>query len=308
MLSNRIIETIRFFDLQDYPLTSFEVHKYLIADAVQLETRLDGNYELLPDQVPSGAMVQMDTVQSQLDVLSELGEIVMHDGFYTLPESARLVPLRLKNYLFGIKRERLIWRYLKFTAHIPFVRGISLAGSQALGLQRSTSDIDLLIITDPKHLWVARTLLTIYFHVFGVRRYGKKITNRFCLNHYLATIREVDAERNLYKAMEYTKLRPVVYPQATHAFQQANEQWIKLFFPNVSFPKKVNWPQTTLQKYLEKIFLNKFGAWFEQKLEHWQLGRIKQGKFIFVREDELSFHPESKHEKLLHGFFGTLQK
>jgi predicted nucleotidyltransferase len=303
MLSDRIISTLRFFELQEMPLTAFEVHKYLVAQPENLKERLDGNFELLPGQEPGPTAVHLDTVQHYLDEFVESGSLEESCGLYFLPGKLALASKRLKSYLYGVRRERLIWRYLARTRHIPFVRGIALAGSQAMGLQRKTSDIDLLILTDKNYMWIARTFLTVYFQTLGVRRYGKKIANRFCLNHYLANIREVDAERNLYKAMEYTKLRSVVYPQNMIAFQQANEGWIRLFFPNVEFRDDAYEPQSPLQSFLENMFLNRFGKWLENKMGQWQLGRIKQGKYIFVRHDELSFHPESKHEALLKGFF-----
>lgn len=317
MLSERILSTIKFFDLQEYPLTSFEVWRYLVSDVNVLKKELDQNYELpaqLPDAKPF--VVHFDTLLADLDVLVKDGQLYHKDGFYCLPDKfdlvvgqgtarrGRLITQRLQNYRFGLRREKLIKRYLSFTRHLPFVRGISLAGSQALGLQRSTSDIDLLIITDSKFMWLARTFLTIYFQIFGVRRHGKKITNRFCLNHYIANTREVDAERNLYKAMEYTKLRSVVYPQATHQFQVANQNWIKVFFPNVNFDDYQITNPSILQYVLEKLLDNPVGLWLEKQLGQIQLKRIKQDKYIFVKDDELSFHPESKHEVLLKGFFG----
>ncbi len=305
MLSERIISTIKFFDLQDYPLTSFEVWRYLVSEVGSLKKQLDQNYEL-PLELPEvkQSVGHFDTLLAGLDVLVKDGQLFSKDGFYCLPERSALITQRLQNYRYGIKREKLIKRYIRITRHLPFVRGISLAGSQPLGLQRATSDIDLLIITDPQFMWLARIFLTIYFQVFGVRRHGNKITNRFCLNHYIANTREVDAERNLYKAMEYTKLRPLVYPQVTHEFQKANENWIKVFFPNVEFEDDQILEPSLIQYLLEPIFNNPVGRWIEKQLGQIQLKRIKQDKFIFVKDDELSFHPESKHELLLKGFFG----
>ncbi len=304
MLSERILATLKFFDLQDVALTAFEVHKYLVAEPESLKHRVDEQFELLLEQAPGNPAVQLDTVAHQLRELVKDEKISQQDGFYTLRNRGELVQLRLKGYLSGVKRERLIWRYLKFAQNLPFVRGIALAGSQALGLQRPTSDIDLLIITDSRFMWIARSILTVYFHVLGVRRHHTKIANRFCLNHYFSTIREVDVERNLYKAMEYIKLRPAVYPQNIYKFQKANESWMKLFFPNISFDQPIAHPQTWLQRWGEKVFDNRLGLWLEEKMSAIQRRRIRLSKFNFVKEDELSFHPESKHEKLLQEFFG----
>lgn len=318
MLAGRIISTLRFFDLQGIPLTALEIYQYLVADPSTLRTKLDSRYEMLPINSPPTQPVHFDTILTQLHILTREGSIAAKKGFYCLPSREEtlgngqvksIIEDRLRNYLHGLKREKLIQRYLVPTKHIPFVRGIALAGSQALGQQRPTSDIDLLIITDPNRMWTARTLLSAWFHLWGVRRHGKKIANRFCLNHYLANPREVDAERNLYKAMEYTKLRPVVGAAEIRKFQHANELWIRQFFPNISFPllgpESIN-HQSLLQVLFEKIFNNRLGDWLERQLGNWQKKRIRQDQFVFVREDELSFHPESKHEALLKGFFSKI--
>ena len=304
MLAERIQSTLRFFDLQNFPLTALEVHQYLIADVATLKTKLDADFEVITDAMtPVMPSVHFDTVLGQLEILVQEERVICHNGFYALPQKKQIIVDRQKNYLHGIKREKLIQRYLMPAKHVPFVRGVALAGSQALGQQRPTSDIDLFIITDSKHMWTARTILSMWFHFFGVRRHGKKIANRFCLNHYIANTREVDAERNLYKAMEYLKLRPVVYGQGISAFQKANQVWIKQFFPNSFFDKGLFKKQSSVQKLLEKLFSNSFGMWLERKLETWQKTRIQQDQFVFVRTDELSFHPDSKHGSLLSNFF-----
>jgi hypothetical protein len=152
-------------------------------------------------------------------------------------------------------------------------------------------------------MWLARTWVTMYFQILGNRRHGNKIANRFCLNHYLAKPKAVEREKNLYKAMEYGRLRPLVYPQTIQEFQKQNAAWIQTFFPNWEIKKQPDQEQSWLQKILESLFTNKFGQWLEQRLQDWQIRRIKQGEFIFVTTDELSFHPESKHENLLREFF-----
>ncbi len=305
MLAERIISTLRFFDLQNFPLTAFEIHKYLIADKATLRDKLDSRFELSMEDLPPAPPVHFDTILTQLHILSREKRIGAQNGFYTLPGKEKLIQDRARSYLIGLSREKRVQRYLAPTKHIPFVRGISLAGSQALGQQRATSDIDLLIITDPNRMWTARTMLSAWFHIFGVRRHGKKITNRFCLNHYLANPREVDAERNLYKAMEYTKLRSVVGPQHIRKFQRSNENWMRQFFPNITFPVLKSQPTSKIQFFLEKFFNNSLGNWLERTLGNWQQKRIRQDQFVFVRKDELSFHPESKHESLLQGFFSS---
>ncbi|HEX3096039.1 MAG TPA: nucleotidyltransferase domain-containing protein [Patescibacteria group bacterium] len=312
MLAQRIVDTLRFFDLQQLPLTSFEIHKYLIAETTNLKTKLDGRYELSPSSasvasssVTPPLVVHFDTILTQLHILVREEKIKTDKGFYCLPGREQLINDRLQNYLHGIKREKLVRRYLKRARHIPFVRGIALAGSQALGQQRATSDIDLLVITEPNFLGLTRLFLTVYFQIFGIRRHGKKISNRFCLNHYLAGTRALDTDRNLYTAFEYLKLRPVVYGKTMQKFVDANSQWIQTFFPNASELKikPVGQPQSKIQKFLEQLFNNKFGLWIEKKILAMQLARIKKEEFSISNEHELSFHPNNRKQKLFAAFF-----
>jgi len=186
---------------------------------------------------------------------------------------------------------------------LPFVRGVALAGSQALGAQRADSDIDLLIIVDPEFLWLARTAVTAYFQILGKRRHGQKIADRFCLNHYLAGVKTIGELRNLYTACEYAKLLPLVYGSAIAEFQQKNSSWIAAFLPNFEPMMVGEDQQSSAQKFLERLLGGKFGRWLERRLKNWQLPKIRQEQFILVRDDELSFHPQSKQKELLTQFF-----
>lgn len=303
MLSERIISTLKFFDLQDYPLTSYELWRYLISDPEALKENLDENFELIGAESIAPAPVHYDTLLTALDALVREQRVCGKNGFYYLPERKQLVGKRLVNYRYGIRRERFIRRYLKFTKHIPFIRSISIAGSQALGLKRKSSDIDLLILTDGRFMWMARIFLSAYFQILGVRRYKNKISNRFCLNHYFANL-DIKTSRNLYTALEYTKLRHVVYPQSLGDFQRRNQNWIKTFFPNVRFPELRVRKQSTLQRLLEGLLDNRLGLWLNSQAGKLQLRRIRQDKYILATEDELSFHPNSKQENLLAAMFG----
>lgn len=304
MLNERILATLKFFDLQDIPLTFFELHKYLIADLKILRERLDENFELT-GVIANPEAVLLDVLLMAIDTLVTEKTIETKHGYYFLPQRENLVGQRLDNYTYGIKREKLIQRYLLFLRFIPFVRAVALAGSQALGQEKPNSDIDLLVITDLKYMWTARTLVTIYFQIFGVRRHGKHIANRFCLNHYIAGKKQLHEGRNLYAAMEYAKLRPEVYKTVSNDFVKENSVWIKSFFPNLNttyFQNEFE-PALRIQNLTEKLFRTGLGIWIEKELEKYQKKRIHTDQYVRVSEDELSFHPHSKQEKLLLDFF-----
>lgn len=305
MLTSRIIFTLKFFDLQDLPLTLIELYVFLLSDPVEIKQAVNENWDITQDMQPS-TLVTIDELLTCLEHDCK-DEVTCEKGFYCLRGREALIDKRLDNYMYGIQRERLIRKFIGGLRYLPFIRGVALAGSQAFGQQKLQSDIDLLIITEPGFLWLGRTLVTGYFQIIGKRRHGAAIANRFCLNHYIAAPKEVVEYKNLYTASEYIKLRPLIFSDVVRRFQFNNKQWITSLFPNVEFLKIGAERQSSMQAWLEKIFTNRFGFWLEKKLKSWQLPKIRTDeKFIVVKDDELSFHPMSKQQHLLQKFFQTL--
>lgn len=300
MLSDRILSTLKFFDLQDYPVTLLELHRFLLSEKQALQAVVD---ELGEIETPKEIETQKISLGEVISQVQKTPGISCKEGFYCLSGREEIIEQRLRNYVYGIEREKIIRSFAGVLKYIPFVRGAALGGSQALGVQKQTSDIDLLIFTDPNFLWLTRTLVTAYFQLIGKRRHGKFIANRFCLNHYLANPREVHEFRNLYTALEYGRLRPLVYSSCTLRFAYNNKAWMEQVFPEMEFTKPGSEKSHPIQRVLEAIFDNRVGRFIERKLKSMQLPHIRtKEKFIVVHDDELSFHPDSKQEGLLEKF------
>ncbi len=284
-------------------MTLLELHRFLIGDIGQIKLSLDANWELSAPQNLSHASlgITMDQILYCLDNECQ-AEAENTLGYYHLSGRSEIVHARRDNYLFGLKREKRIKRFANFLRYLPFVRGAAIGGSQSLGQQKEKSDIDLFIVAEPGFLWATRTAVSVFFQIFGLRRHGSKIKDRFCLNHYVAGGKRVDRERNLYKAMEYARLRPIVYPQGVGQFLENNKDWTQFFFPNfyndIFFEK-----QSKIQKLFETLLKNPFGKLLERILGFFQKHKIHEDEFTFVLSDELSFHPQSQHRALLSRFF-----
>lgn len=310
MVEQRILATLKFFDLQGVPLTLFELHKFLIMDLDSIRARLNERFELVEGGMFTGApedreSISLGGISLQLDSVVRQGHVATRQGYYFLPGRESIVKERLQNYRYGIVRERLIRRFVPFLRHVPFVRGVAVGGSQAMGQQTAASDIDLFIITDSDFLWIARTAVTTYFQIIGRRRHGKYIANRFCLNHYIAGPRTVEDERDPYNAMEYLRLRAVVYPATISKFLAHNRGWVKMFYPEFVDKPAADNEQSPVQHFWELLFKNGFGNWLNRRLGHWQLERIKKGEHAVATDRELSFHSRDRKYKLLGEFFGT---
>ncbi len=307
MLQERIRETVFFFDLQGIPLTTLEIYKYLLPSVDIFKARLDDSFELM-DSSEVVSAINIDTILFSLDDLVEQKYLERRVGFYCLPGKTNLISQRLRNTVYGLKRERRLRFVAKFLEFVPFIRGVAVNGSQALGQERKNSDIDLLIITDEQFMWSARTFVTGFFQILGLRRHGQNIANRFCLNHYVAGPKLMEHGQNLYTALEYLKLRPIAFSLAVQEFKHRNIEWIAQVFPNaVRFEndQAVSNDPSSLQIFLEKVYILFFGKNLENLLSTWQLKRIRQEKYIVVARNELSFHPQSKAEDLLAKYFKT---
>ena len=304
-IERRVLATLRFFDVQQQPLTLFEIHKYLLTALEDLQFGLDENYEMLMDSNVDVVPVAVAQVWEILESLVRRRLVGVKLGYYYLPGKSHTVNIRLRNYHHALKRERMIRRFVPLLRWFPFVRGVAIAGSQAGGLPKSNSDIDLFIMTNRYFLWLVRVCVTVYFQILGKRRHGKEVANRFCLNHYLGKPRSILEHRNLYTALEYVKLRAVVNSPVIFAFQFANLTWLRQVFPNFEpvelAPVFVS--QLKFQAWLEKLLRNKTGHRIETMLKNLFLQRIKREKYIVVRDDELSLHPQSKQEVVLEEFF-----
>jgi len=312
MLETRVLATLKLFDLQSVPLTLLEVHKFLLAEKRLLGSGADGKFDISPiSPEDHNESEKISTIQEILANLIESGEVETYKGFFCLMGRKETIDNRLSSYRFGIKRESRIRRFLPYTKYIPFIRGIAIGGSQSLGIEGADSDIDLFVITHSKYIWTARTFLTLYFQFFGIRRYKNFITNRFCLNHYVSGPKVLSRDTNLYTAMEYLRLRPVVGFEYIQAFKIKNQRWLGRVFPNLalyneitSYPRPRPWVQRFLELVIKKLFSNRLEEW----LASWQLKRIKKEDLIFVGSDELSFHHVGKQKRLLEEFYGYLNR
>ncbi len=306
MLQTRVINTLKFFDLQDIPLTAFEIHKYLLNDQEHIQSLLNQQWEVIGDKIRPALSVSLATVYTVLLEENQKtdGEIKSFRGYYFLKHrTSEFVQKRLENYLYAVKRERRLSRYGRLARYVPFVRGIGLVGSQAMGQYRPDSDIDILVFTKPGFMWTGRVLVTIYFHLIGIRRYGKHVANRICLNHYVAGPKQLQRDRNIYTASEYLKMRSLYPSRMLDMFRQNNLPWIRVFFPHAAEPELKHSSQPMLQRVLEKLLTNKGGLWLERQLHKLLIRRITQDNFVVVEVDELSFHPHNRKADLFAAFF-----
>src|SRR3989339_857741 len=258
VLSRNILSTLIYYDLLDYPLTSFEIWRYLLSRNAESEVSL-------------------------VDVVKELeGEEVKkyteeYQGYYFLKGRKDLVEQRLERNKISEKKFKKILKIAKWLRLVPFVRMIAVTGTVAMKNADKKSDLDLLIVLKQGRIFIGRTLVTLLTHLLGARRYGEKITDRICLNYFITTGSLEIELKDVFSASEYAFARPVYGKEPFKKFQKANG-WIKDFMPNYQVDEtegmKIlgdSWVVGAVRDFGEVIFGFDF---LESWLKGWQTERI----------------------------------
>ena len=335
-LSKKIINTIVYYDILDYPLTAFELWKYLTAtsgDAIE-------KYKC-----------SLGEVVEALDSEETKKRIEEYRGFYFLRGRNNLVEKRIQNDKNSIAKykiaERVVW-WLRF---IPFVRMIAVTGTLAMKNPKFGSDIDFFVVLEKGRIFTGRLLVTAMVHLSGKRRYGRKIKNRICLNYFITTGSLVIQRQDLFGANEYSFMYPLfsanVIPTeakrsggidkneavASHRvvhedpsttlgmtknsvfcqFCEKNIEWIKKFKPNWEAPEiepakyytKHGKIGESIQKSNETLINFLGGDIIESWLKRKQIEKIKAnpltrkgGAYIEATDDNLIFLPEPQGVKI----------
>jgi len=209
-LVKSVTDTIRFFDLFDFPLTDEEVMKYL--------------YKY-------GEPLHIKELQATLKHLVEIDKLSEIKGHFVMPGRESLVETRKARKFIAEKfwnRTKLYGTYMR---SVPFTRMIAVCNNLAYNNPSEQSDIDLFIVVKPGRMWLARFLITLILHFFGVRRHGNKVAGRFCLSFFVTSDKTAMEEFELegedpYLAYWAKNLRPIFGEKDYLRFQEQNKQWL----------------------------------------------------------------------------------
>jgi hypothetical protein len=280
-LSKNILQTTIYYDILNYPLTSFEVWKYLIA----------GNSCNLGDVI--------EALESR-DLKKHIEEF---RGFYFLKGRKDLVARRIQNDKNSIVKFEIAEKVARWLRFSPFVRMIAVTGTLAMKNSEKNSDIDFFVVLESGRIFTGRLLATLIVHILGRRRYGKKIKNRICLNYFITTRSLKIEKQDLFAANEYSFIYPLFGLDVFQKFCEVNIEWIKKFKPNLrSNPRSspgLDLSESGIQKTAENLINLLRGDRIEAWLKKRQIERIEQnpltykfGAYIAYSDKNLIFLPE----------------
>jgi hypothetical protein len=249
-VDEQIVKTLLYFDIFNYPLKSEEIYRFL-----------------------GGKFVDESFINARLQYLSSQHIVYQYGIFFSLKNNDASVERRIKGNLEAEKYLILARKKAKLISRFPFVRGVLASGSLSKGYMDENSDLDFFIITKPKRLWIARTLLVLYkrLFLFNSHKY-------FCVNYFVDEDHLEIEEKNLFTATELATVIPLYGPAQYDSLQQENA-WLKNFFPNYSQRNTDYVPSLKItfgKKLLEKILNGALGDALEKYFQNITLLRWKR--------------------------------
>ena len=153
-----------------------------------------------------------------------------------LSPTKRFISIRNKRQQWSAQKWIRARRVAKFLKIIPTITLVGVTGGLTRSNARQEDDIDFLVITAPKTLWVTRALCTIFLDFLHLRRRpaDTQFQNLICLNMFMSEdgLAVSRKERDLFTAHEVLLMtllweRDGIYKRFLYA-----NAWVKKFLPN----------------------------------------------------------------------------
>jgi hypothetical protein len=256
-----ILRVLLYFNIFDHPLTAAEIFSFFPCTVITLEE--------LRRVLESNSLQRI--------VKSRKGHYFLHSATESCVET------RLKKEHLARRRTKTAMAVARFIRMFPFVRAVMLSGELSKGVASKNSDIDFVIVTEKRRLWICRSLLILFKKVFLFN--SKKY---FCLNHFITEDRLTVELRNIYSATEIATLKPLYNHPLYMEYIRAN-QWIREFFPHWDMGSTGCVEEEDSRSIVQRVVESFLPEIAGDELDSWLLGRwrqVWQRRYAHLSEEE----------------------
>lgn len=215
-IQKSIIDTLKYRQIFGCPMNTFQIWNYLISTK-EFESR---HFETeLANMVNAKKIMLKDSLYS-------LGKIDYEEADRKRKRAEKLVA-QAKN----------IGRYLK---QIPWIEMVAVTGSVAALNADEHSDIDILIVTKPKRLYLSRFFLVLILKLIGIYWNVQKPAGTICPNILVSSdsLTWNKSKQNLYTANEIALLYPIFFRNNCYFDFIKQNSWVKSYLPNIHVDSK----------------------------------------------------------------------
>jgi|AntRauTorckE6833_2_1112554.scaffolds.fasta_scaffold00174_19 hypothetical protein len=287
-LNKAIVSTIAFFDVFSYPLSAFEVFKYL---------QIDTSY--------------FKIIQA-LEDLEERNIISSKNSFYCLKGKETNFEIRQKRYNYTKEKINIAKKWSKVFKLFTGLKLIALSNSIGSYNLREGGDIDLFIVTKRNRIWTTRFTLALIGKIFNLRPSPENEKNKLCLSFFVSeanlNLENYTKENDFYFFYWLVNLSSV-YDEDNYLDKLLEENtWLKKYLPNYfkifKSPKEGNDVKDIgekaesstdrsdsngiIENYLKKIQWRLFPQEIKEK--------ANKGKEVLINDEVLKLHVLDRRE------------
>lgn len=231
-LEQSIIKTLCWFSVFEYPITSFEIHKWLLEPKRPFD---------------------LSDVCRVLETSEWLKKYVWQkSGFFGLKlidgktvESDDWILKRQKGYLDTVKKMRVLKHVGIYFQLFGSVRMVSAVNSIAWSQTQPKSDIDLFVVTKPNSIWFTRFWMVLPFVILNARPMGQDSNLRsgkqvFCFSFFLSedslSMKQMQLDdEDYYLPLWIKSMIPILDRRQMLRKIRLENSWINKYIPNAQF-------------------------------------------------------------------------
>jgi len=207
-LQKRILKTLVYADIFDYPLTFNQLKKFLITS--QKKDFKIGDVKLK--------------------------EIAEKGNYFFLRGREKIVKERKRKEKYADRKLKIAQQVVRVLRLIPFIKMVAVTGNLAMRNANQEDDIDFLIITQRKRLWLSRFFAVVLLELLGKRRRPeeKEVKDKICLNMFLDEdhLEMSEKQQNLFSAHEILQLKSLYEKDKFYDKFLDQNRWVKKFLAN----------------------------------------------------------------------------
>lgn len=302
-----LIKTLSYFDNFDHPLTVQELYKFL--------WKADGRdfgelFENLDEENIEGIKKQ--------------------DSHYYLQGSEDSIRTRQRRVSFMEDKMKIAVRAAKKISWIPFLQGVFVCNTLAMGSADKGSDIDFFIVTKPGRIWLVRAIVTFVLSLFRLRRTNRRVEDKVCLSFYCSSdaldMSEVSIDQpDIYMIYWLSNLIPLYDNNDIQEKILKSNNWVENYTPNAlqKYKQSHRWRvenekiKSGIKKMLEKFWSGSYGDVVDNQAKEAQRMKMKMNfdtvkdkpdTRVVINDDMLKFHENDRREHYKKQWKQTYQK
>ncbi len=247
--TQNIIKTLAYFNLFNYPLTSWELWRFC------------------------GVKKKYGEFLSELNNLA-YSHVVFKNGFYFLSGREDILTTRQIRYNISEHKFKRAQTMAWWLARLPWIKLVALANQIGAHNLRAEGDLDFFIITKNRRLWLSRLLVAGGLKILNLRPRDNKSQDTFCLSFWVSDqhlplgdfrLNETD----LYFTYWLASLTPLFDVDHNYRKLIDHNPWLKEALPNwqplLANPRHLITKKTAKEKPGWPFF-----NWLEKLAQDWQ--------------------------------------